>query len=365
MHSTTTGRLARSGHGQHLADLILPIESLRRELEGATRQYETSHTSAMHIVLLGAAGTGTAFAAACSLRRHWSRAVNIIAMDTNPLHLVTASLLSDHFEQVPGSASPEFSGALEKIIHRYNVDTYLPLMPPEIELSASLRDRDVLPRGLGLLAPSGRGGALCGDKWSLFEALRAREIPVPMTTLASRPFPSDWYLLKPRSGFGSRGVARVAARDLEAATAGIPENWIVQEPCESPEITVDAFCCAASGIRRSICRERIEVKSGVATKCRLFEDVRLHEYASTIAALLDFEGSFCFQVMRSRTEWVVTDVNPRPGAGSAMCNVTGNDFFAASFARVWGQNVEPFFTPLNEDVYVTRQYAEYVMGRAT
>jgi carbamoylphosphate synthase large subunit len=322
-----------------------------------------SHTCAAHTVLLGAAGTGAAFAAACSLRRHWSRAVNIIAMDTNPPHLVTTSLLSDRFEQVPASASPEFAGCLKKIVSRYSIDTYLPLLPIEIALSSDLLARGVLPKGMGLLAPSTRGSALCGDKWSLVQALRGQGIAVPMTTLASHPFPSEWYFLKPRSGFGSRGVARVAAEDLDAATAGRPDSWIVQEPCETPEITVDAFCCAA--ISRSICRERIEVKSGVATKCRLFKDARLHECARAIAALLGFEGSFCFQVMHSRTKWVVTDVNPRPGAGSAMCNVTGNDFFAASFARAWGQDVESFFTPLDEDVYVTRQYAEYAMGRAT
>lgn len=317
-----------------------------------------------HTVLLGAAGSATAFAAACSLRRHWSRDVRIVAMDTNPRYLVTTSILSDAFEQVPLSAAREFPNAVAHIVDRYGVDTYLPLMPGEIETAANLREHGVFSARIALLAPPMRGSALCADKWSLVQALRAQGIPVPRTALASEPFPAEQYFLKPRLGVGSRDTKVVGASDLRAAMEDRAEDWIVQEICAPAEITVDAFRCASTGFSKSICRERVEVKSGVATKCRLFEDPRLHEYAVDIAELLEHEGSFCFQVMRSQSRWVVTDVNPRPGGGSAMCTVTGNDFFAATFARAWGESFEPLFATLSGEVYVTRQYAEFAMGSA-
>src|SRR5208282_6948207 len=103
--------------------------------------------------------------------------------------------------------------------------------------------------------------------------------------------------------------------------------------------------------------ERIEIKSGVSTKCRLFADEALSRHAKSIAEVLNLTGSFCFQVMRNTTGWVVTDVNPRPGAATAMCLMTGNDFFAASFARCWGEDARRFLRVVDGDQFVTRQYA--------
>jgi carbamoylphosphate synthase large subunit len=320
-----------------------------------------SKINASHTVLLGTAGTGTAFAAACALRRHWSQTVRIIAMDTNPQHLVTASLLSDCFEGAPLSASLEFPEIVRDIIHRHDVDTYLPLLPHEVEIATKLRAQNLMPSNVALLAPSSLGSTLCADKWLLTQALQANSIPVPLSAVASDPFPAEEYFLKPRSGYGSHGAVLIEAGKLQTATGRHAEDWIVQQRCAPPEITVDAFYCASSGLCKSICRERIEVKAGVSTKCRLFEDPQLHVYARGIANILGIEGSFCFQVMRSDASWVVTDVNPRPGAGSAMCNMTGNDFFAASFARAWAESVNQFFTPLQGDFYVTRQYCDFAM----
>ena len=93
------------------------------------------------VVLLGSAGTGTAFAAACSLRRVWSQSVRIVAMDIYPRHIVTTSLLADDFEQVGFSAAPEFPATLLGILQRYKVDTYLPIFPEEIVVSARLGEQ--------------------------------------------------------------------------------------------------------------------------------------------------------------------------------------------------------------------------------
>ena len=125
---------------------------------------------------------------------------------------------------------------------------------------------------------------------------------------------------------------------------------------------MDVFYDPENDFIRVVCRERIETKSGVSTKARLFEDDELSRFARTIAVGLKLKGSFCFQVMRNSHGWVVTDVNPRPGAATAMCALTGNDFFAATFAYHWGEDARVFFRPLNGEQFVTRQYSEFLMG---
>jgi carbamoylphosphate synthase large subunit len=313
------------------------------------------------VVLLGAAGTGTAFAAACALRRVWSQSVKIVAMDINPRHLVTTSLLADHFEQVPLSASPEFPAALLDILGRHKVDTYLPLFPEEIALAARLRAEGKIPKLVSVMAPPPAASVACADKMTLCHLLTQHGIPVPKTFLASEPFAAEEFFLKPRDGTGSRGARKVAAEECHKLVGSHASEWVLQEICSAPEVTVDAFCDPATGFDHAVCRERIEIKSGVSTKSRLFADEELRGYAQGISKALDLAGSFCFQVMRNAAGWVVTDVNPRPGAATAMCVLTGNDFFAATFARCWEVDTRQFFQPLEGECFATRQYAEFLM----
>lgn len=314
-----------------------------------------------HVVLLGAAGTGTAFGAACALRRVWSQRVVIVAMDTNPRHLVTTGLLADVFETVPPAAAAAFPAALVHVMERHRVDTYLPLLPAEITVAARLHEGGGIPRDIKLLAPAALSCLACSDKWRLAEVLQRADIPTPRTAPAESPFPAQHYFLKLREGSGSRGARRIDAAEAEAMEVSERRASVLQEVCTGPEITVDVFVDTRSGFSRALCRERIEIKSGVATKCRLFEDDTLAQLALRVAGQLGLAGSFCLQVMRNASGWVVTDVNPRPGAATAMGVVSGNDFFAATFAHAWGQDPRPFFRRLERDCYVTRQYTEYQM----
>lgn len=318
-----------------------------------------------HVALIGSAGTGTAFAAACALRRIWCHEVFIVAMDINPRQLVTTSLIADAYHQVPLSAAPEFTDALLEIVAKYSVDTYLPLFPEEIELAARLRACGRLGPEVHVLAPPEHASTACADKLLLARLLAERGIPVPRTSGAHEPFRSDFYFLKLRRGTGGHGARTITYTELLLLPEKSRGKWIVQEICTGPEVTVDVFFDPQSGFKRILCRERLEVKAGVSTKCRLFEDSELEQYALGIAQGLELAGSFCFQVMTSSSRRVVTDVNPRPGAATAMCQVTGNDFHAANFARAWNLQVCDFFRPLTQPCFVTRQYSDFFMGSAT
>jgi carbamoylphosphate synthase large subunit len=314
------------------------------------------------IVLLGSAGTGTAFAAACALRRVWSQSVGLIAMDINPRHLVTTALLADHYEQAPLSAAPEFARTLTEILRQHRVDTYQPFFPEEIALAARMRANGGIGAAVTVIAPPVEASTGCADKWRLGQWLSQSGVPIPQTAPATAPFLADEYFLKPNNGSGSRGARKITAGELAGWPGAAAAGWIVQEICVGPEVTVDAFYDPASGFHQMVCRERIEIKSGVTTKARLFADEGLQRLALAIAQALGLAGSFCFQVMSNAAGWAVTDVNPRPGAATAMCALTGNDFFAAAFARCWGEDPQPFFRPLQGDHFVTRQYAEFLTG---
>lgn len=316
----------------------------------------------MRNVLLGSAGTGTAFAAACALRKVWGAEVKIVAIDTNPKHLCTTSLLAEHYQQMLPFNDKKFPAQIAQVIHDYEIDTYLPLFPQEILVAIKyLRDNPnkILYKKL---IPSSISGNLCADKLKLMDFLNSEKIPVPHTSLADKPFDSEFYFMKPRCGQGSKGARGILKGDLDSISENDRNSYIVQELCQGPEITVDAFSDSQNIYTFAICRERIEVKNGVCTKARVFVDDELLNLAKKLSSLLALEGCFCFQIMRdSSGRNVVTDLNPRPGAGTAISVATGNDFFAATFANAWEQDYQRYFSILKHDTFVTRQFCEFIM----
>jgi carbamoylphosphate synthase large subunit len=313
------------------------------------------------VVLIGSSGTGTAFGAISAIRRHWSNDVTIVAMDINPPHLVTASLLADEFEQVPLSDDDAFPSVLLHLVERYRIDTYLPLVDVELARAAELRKSSLLPKEVCLLAPPEKSAHICFDKYLAACWMKQEEIPTPDTALASQPFEAEEYFLKPRKGFGSRGARGVKYKELESIPKIELESLIVQSICTEPEITVDTFYDPDRGFLRICCRERLETKSGVCTKARVFYDASLEDIAIQLAKGLSLSGTFCFQVMRSNSAWKVTDINARPGAGTAISVAIGLDFHGALFARAWGLDARPALPKITREHVVTRQYAEFVM----
>lgn len=312
-------------------------------------------------ILLGSAGTGTAFAAACAIRREWNDAVKIVSMDTNPSYLVTTSLISDVFKQVKPFESENYINELIEIINNEKVNYYLPLMPEEFKIALKQKYNGCLSNELKILAPSLEMSELCADKLKLSESLKRIGVRVPVSSSVNNPFDAEIYFIKPKNGSGSIGARKILATELKEIPKTESDVYIIQEVCDQPEITVDAFYDDKESFCSIVCRERLAIKSGVSTKCRLYYDKATEQIARNIAKCVGLSGTFCFQMMKKREEWLVTDVNPRPGAGTSMCQVTGNDFFAATFALAFGENYKNYFNQLENEIIVTRQYSDFIM----
>lgn len=316
----------------------------------------------MKTVLIGAAGTGTAFGTITALRRHWADQVFIVAADVNPPHLVTASILSDRYEQVPYANTAAFQEALIRIIREHKIAYYLPLLPEEVVAAHELQSSGQLPDSLVILSASRNAALPVTDKLAVALWLEANGLPSPRTALSSAPFGEPAYLLKPRHGSGSRGASQVLASELKAVVDSLEGEWIIQEICTGPEVTVDAFYDPETDQCHLVCRERLEVKTGVSTKARLFHDPDIAAITHRLAKHLPLHGTFCYQLMQRHGQWVIIDINPRPGAATAMCTLAGNDFHAANFALAFGEDTENFFQPFEHELFVTRQYSEFLTG---
>jgi len=311
-------------------------------------------------VLIGSSGAGNAFAALLALRRNWGNSVKIIAVDIHQKHLVTSSLLSDVFYQVPSIRTPEFKKSLEKIVSDENVDTYIPLIDDEIYIAALLYEEGKFRKEINLQVKNSEIAELCNDKYKTFLWLSEINILTPLCFKVDASIRYEGGLiLKPRRGYGSQIKVVSDLKNLHSDYS--PENYIIQQECKLPEITIDVCYDMKRGFFRYICRERVEVKNGVCTKARLFYDKKLESIAFTIADKLNL-NSFCYQVMKSNGEWAVTDINARLGAGTPMSIAAGMDFFSGMFAILWEEDPAEYFIPLKKETFVTRQYCDFLMN---
>lgn len=317
------------------------------------------------VVVIGAAGSGTAFGFITRLRAVWGDRIHIIGLDINRRELVTASLLVDEFFVSDLSGSDKYKAKLFEILGRYPSATVYPMVNDDFRACSELMYGDGC-NGVDFALPSREAIALVFDKALLSEWARRLEIGSPRTYSldeALAPGAPAALFVKPRDGFGSRGARIVLREEFRNASANQFDECLIQEICTSPEVTVDAFYDGVSERAVAVCRERLEVKAGVCTKARLFLDDQLTEWAARIGHSAGFRGGFCFQVMRCGANWALTDLNFRLGAGTAISASAGADFFAAAHAARIGEDPLRFISLSiigRGDVFVTRQYHEFL-----
>lgn len=310
------------------------------------------------VVLIGAGGAGSCFSMVSRLKANWGDQLEIIITDINDPELVTASLLADKYCKVPMANSNDFEKIIERIIVENNVDTYIPLLNEEIVVAQNIKKKyehiDVWSNDIY---------AQCVDKEFADSFLVDIGIRTPkkveVTELKDL---TTQFFMKPRNGFGSKGAQICTMHDLKINKIEL-NDYIFQEICSNPEITIDSFYDYELDIGYAYCRERIEVKSGVCTKARIFVDDELTGFAQIIAKAIKQKGIICFQAMKTNDGWAITDLNLRHGAGTALTCAAGFDVLAAAYACRNNLNYEQYLRPMlaNEEIIVTRQYSEFVM----
>lgn len=328
-------------------------------------------------ILISAGGTASALHLVRVLKGHYADAVEVHVCDINPAHLVAASLEADAYVQVPAVTAEGYRQTVLDYISRHGIGVYVPLIDVDLEVFPG-DDEGLASVGCGSgcasTAPTQEVASVITDKGRCFAWLAESGLPVPRVYVPEEIPESGQYFIKPLRGFGSRG-ARVASggelvrmmQSVHGSGSGCDsglDDLVVQEVCSGPEVTVEVF--HRGGVTRTLCRERIEVKAGVCTKARVFFDAGLDGLVRRmVGAVSSWPVASCVQFMRNGDgEWVVTDVNLRIGAGSALCSAAGWDLSRAALASWLGVDDDPgrfLVFDAGRQCHVVRSYQEHVM----
>jgi len=313
-------------------------------------------------ILISAGGTATAWHLAKLVTEKFDSYFNLFVCDINPPHLIAASRLAQRFFQVPVVASPDYYSHLLRLFSEHKIDIFVPLIDADDRRFAS-DTAEVAALGLRSTGASSGTSAVISDKRKLSVFLESHGFRTPRTVSEQQVAnqPGGRFFIKPERGLGSKG-ARVAESEEVLRALAQGKGLLVQEICREPEVTVEVF---NQGTVLTLCRERLETKAGVCTKARIYADATLHSLAERLCNALDMPLAFCFQVMRGADgEFLITDVNPRLGAGTALSTAYGWSLASAALV-CWGDlpfDPRQFLKMSQGDKYVVRVYEEKVMN---
>ncbi|AWX58578.1 ATP-grasp domain-containing protein [Brevibacillus brevis] len=313
----------------------------------------------MKKILITAGGTATAWHLSTLIKSRFKENFKLYICDTNPRHLVPSAQLADYFKQVPSVMSTGYREYMIDFLNDNNIDIIVPLIDHDIHIF-NTDDQDLLKIKVLSTGITKGTSTLLKNKavWTAF--LKEQGISVPKTYTKNIVEQNSLYIVKPVLGFGSRDVRKVAKDEVDFYKND--ERYLVQEICNGPEITVEVF--QNDGIIRSLCRERVEIKSGVCTKAKIWFDRELHELTKKICGVISLPKAFCYQVMKNENnQWVVIDINPRLGAGTSMSTTYGWSL-ASAFLSIHGNlPYDPlgFLKYQDSPKYVLRVYEDLLI----
>jgi len=306
-------------------------------------------------ILILAGGTATAWHLCNLVKKNFADYFIMYVGDINDKNLIPASLLSDKYFQLPPINDPAYYSYMLNLMEEEGVNIVIPLIDNDLVLFPN-DNPDLLKLNILSTAPSIDTMGICRSKSKISELFANNGILVPKQYKQIDIDPEKDYFVKPDSGFGSRGAGIEKGQDINFS-----KKIVVQEILQHPEITVEIF--KKDDFMAYVCKERLEVKSGVCTKARFFNDEKLRETLHRIDTLLPFPIASCVQFMKNDDwQWCLTDLNMRLGAGTALSSTAGFGLASAFLSVLSGRNdFKKYLGKIPENQIVVRVYEEIKM----
>ncbi len=317
----------------------------------------------MKRLLVTAGGTATAWHICKTADEYFGHALEVHICDTNPVHLVPASVIAKKTHRVPASAEAGYLDRIASIVEEENIDCIIPLLPAEAFMLGA--DSPFISKlGIMSAAPLLDTAERLADKRGMYTTLTSLGIPTPKLLSPKEVSPEKQYIVKPRCGFGSRDILITDGETIRSRSAAI--DWkenILQEYDryeDYDEVTVEIF--NHGSILRIAARRRLETKEGVCVKMEPVDSEIFYPYVKKMTEAVPCPIAFNVQFLRAHGEWRLFDCNLRLGAGTALSTALGFQLVRALLSVIAGDPVTDDFFRIDDSVKsVLRVYQEVVI----
>ena len=271
----------------------------------------------------GAVGLGAAKALTMG-----SMDLRIIGVDADPyaacFYLKSKNRLLHRAYTVPRAEHPNYIPEIIDICRREKVDVILPCTDAELEkLSAS--KAEINDCGTKIIISPVETIRICRDKWLTYRHL-GEYLPIVRSALPDAgiekalDFCGLPAIIKPRLGWGSRGLYKVKSVEEARIIISCVHKPIIQTWLQGEEYTVDGLTNRNGEVICIVPRRRIKVLGGVSLQGITVRDKELIELGKKITENLKIVGPFNFQVRKIDGEPKMFEINSR-FAGTGILSV--------------------------------------------
>lgn len=274
------------------------------------------------ILVSGASGI-VGYGVLRSLRRSpWqSRLIGTTIYD-----LSVAPAFCDVCEIAPRTDSPGYMDWLSRIIRKHSVDMVIPGIECDMLLWNTEREQIVSAGALPLLNDNALI-TLCSDKWAFYQRLLTVNKDYAIPTMLSGEYGafSAPFLLKPRRGYGSKGIVVIQCKeDFEKQRDRIGSELMMQPIVGSKEseYTVSAFFSSQSKLLDYMALRRKLAPDGYTQEAEVVA-LDLRRFLEEMADAFSPVGPTNFQFRVVDGQIKLLEINPRISAATSIRTLLG------------------------------------------
>jgi len=251
-----------------------------------------------------------------------------------PMTLIGTSIYTDSvaqgfcdvFERVPRTDAPDYVDRLLALLRKHHVDVAIPGIDADMYKWAD-RLAEIESTGTRVVINSLDLISRCSDKWAFYERQLELKLPYAIPSYLEMDF--DFlkekcglpFLLKPRRGFGSKGIVVVATTEQFAAIDPATKATLIAQPIvgrDDEEFTVSAFCDGRGGYSAIIALRRRLSREGFTEKAEVVDAAEFSEAVRDLSQAFSPVGPTNFQFRRTDHGLKLLEINPRISSSTSI-----------------------------------------------
>jgi carbamoyl-phosphate synthase large subunit len=265
-----------------------------------------------------------------------------------PLRLIGTSMYDDsvapafcdHFEQALPTNDAGYLPWLLHTLREHQVDLLIPGI--EIDMYAWAEHRAAIEAtGARVLQNNPTLIQLCMDKWTFYSSLCSAELPCAIDSSLSADFETLRqrfglpFLLKPRRGFGSKGIVRVDSEATFAAHRAQIGTVLMAQPIvgsDDEEFTTSAFCDGQGGLLASMTLRRKLSRDGYTDRAEVADTQPFLATLQQLCRHFSPLGPTNFQFRQTPDGVKLLEINPRISSSTSIRTAFGYNESAMAVA---------------------------------
>jgi carbamoyl-phosphate synthase large subunit len=237
-----------------------------------------------------------------------------------------APAFCDVFEQAVPTSDETYMAWLTETISRHRVDFLIPGIEADVYKWVD-HVSEIENTGAKTLLNNPELISLCKDKWLFYERLTGLDTPYAIETSLAPDFDALAsafglpFLLKPRRGFGSKGIVHVADRAAFEARRRDVGPVLMAQPIvgrDDDEYTASAFGDGRGAAFASITLKRTLSNDGYTEKAEVVVSAEVDEAVSRLCRCFSPLGPTNFQFRKHEGLVKLLEINPRVSSSTSI-----------------------------------------------